>query len=277
MPDTTAQGHGLLAPPTAAGTPYPSPRPASAPLPPDVERLHEVWADLRSLLDSEPPNTAIEFAKRAQKLWSIVVQGLETVQRSDPDDEELKAVLRESKGRQRVVKSAALAATSADIEEKLKAFAESAEKIRELVDPKVLERALDLTFSGKRRYQPTYADSAPSAARSPYAFCTNTWKQTAYTLEDEGEALKLARQLAGFGIDLIEGAVVKVGHQTVAAVHGGGELGLVAEVDDAGGSRPRDAGMTGLAARSSRHVAGGKGNLEVLLVVRAMSEENNRF
>lgn len=36
--------------------------------------------------------------------------------------------------------------------------------------------ALDLTFSGKRRYQPTYADSAPSAARSPYAFCTNTWK-----------------------------------------------------------------------------------------------------
>lgn len=68
------------------------------------------------------------------------MQGLETVQRSDPDDEELKAVLRESKGRQRVVKSAALAATSADIEEKLKAFAESAEKIRELVDPKVLER-----------------------------------------------------------------------------------------------------------------------------------------
>lgn len=48
--------------------------------------------------------------------------------------------MRENKGRQRVVRSAQLAATSADIEAQSKAFVESVERIRSLADPKVLER-----------------------------------------------------------------------------------------------------------------------------------------
>lgn len=61
------------------------------------------------------------------------------MQRSETG-EELKRVLKESKGHQRVVRSVALAATSADIDAQSRAFAESVERIRLLVDPEVLER-----------------------------------------------------------------------------------------------------------------------------------------
>lgn len=98
-----------------------------------------MWAGLRSALADDPPNTSAEFAQRANKIWKVLVQGLESIAQAEPD-EELKATMRENRGRLRIVRSAHLAATSADIEAQSKAFAESVERIRSLADPKVLER-----------------------------------------------------------------------------------------------------------------------------------------
>lgn len=123
-----------------SGTPRPSPEPSSSPLPPDVERLHEVWAGVRVSLAASPPNTPAEFAGRARELWDVLLRGLESVAQASPQDEELKTALRESRSKQHVLRTAALAATSADVDALSGAFAQSAERIRLLADPQALEK-----------------------------------------------------------------------------------------------------------------------------------------